>query len=91
MRTDRPSTSSFPNPEELILYALLVLIGAIPTGDALVQQASFGVEATLGVLMICAGVIGAIGYAMQARRSSTDIVEPQPSGPGSSLAGSRSR
>lgn len=49
-------------PEELILCALLVVIGAIPVVSALVQRQVFGVDATLGILMVCAGAIGAFVY-----------------------------
>lgn len=66
MPADRPSTS---HPEELILYGLLVGIGAIPVVIALVQRADFGVDATLGLLMVCAGAVGAIAYARRAHRS----------------------
>jgi hypothetical protein len=44
--------------EELILYALLVAIGAIPVVLALVGDGSFGVDATLGLLMMCGGALG---------------------------------
>lgn len=47
-------------PEELIIYGLLVVIGAIPLVLALLAQTGFGAEATLGALMACAGAIGAI-------------------------------
>jgi hypothetical protein len=53
-------------PEELILYGLLVVIGAIPVIEALVQQTTFGVEATVGLLMVCAGLVGTIACAWQA-------------------------
>jgi hypothetical protein len=76
MRTEHPSTPSSEHPEELIVYGLLVLIGAIPVGNALIEQAPFGVEATLGVLMIGAGAIGAIAWAVQARRRPGRIIEP---------------
>ncbi|HEX7841620.1 MAG TPA: hypothetical protein VF469_29325 [Kofleriaceae bacterium] len=66
MPADRRSTS---HPEELILYGLLVGIGAIPVVIALVQHAAFGVDATLGLLMVCAGAVGAIAYAWRAHRS----------------------
>lgn len=46
-------------PEELILCALLIVIGAIPVVIALAQREVFGVEATSGFLMVCAGAIGA--------------------------------
>ena len=65
MPADRRST---PHPEELILYGLLVVIGAIPVVIALVQGAAFGIDATLGLGMVCAGAIGAIAYARRARR-----------------------
>lgn len=58
-----PIRSSKPPPEELILHGLLVVIGAIPVVVALVQRGTFGVEATLGLLMVCAGAIGAVVYA----------------------------
>ena len=63
--------SSKPDPEELILYGLLVVIGVIPVVIALVQRASFGVDATLGLLMVCAGAIGAIAYARRAHHNRT--------------------
>jgi hypothetical protein len=53
-------------PEELILYGLLVVIGAIPVVIALIRGAVLGVETTLGLLMVCAGVIGAIVHARRA-------------------------
>jgi hypothetical protein len=58
------SSSSYP--EELILYGLLVVIGAIPVAVAVAERTTFGVEATIGLLMVCAGVIGAIFYALRA-------------------------
>jgi hypothetical protein len=45
-------------PEELILYGLLVMIGAIPVVIAIIQRAVFGADATLGLLMVCVGVVG---------------------------------
>ncbi len=46
--------------EEIVIHALLVAIGAIPVVLALVQHAHFGAEATLGLLMLAAGVSGAM-------------------------------
>jgi uncharacterized membrane protein len=59
--------STKPSSEELIIYALLVAIGVIPGLIALVQRTAFGVEATLGLLMACAGVAGAIVYTWRTR------------------------
>jgi hypothetical protein len=65
----RPDSSSSSHPEELILYGLLLAIGAIPVAIALVERIAFGVEATLGLLMACAGAIGAIAYARRTQAS----------------------
>lgn len=55
-------------PEELILYALLIAIGAIPVAIALGEQAAFGVEATLGLIMMCLGALGGLGDLARSRR-----------------------
>ncbi len=59
------------DPEELILYGLLMVIGAIPVLLAVGGSASFGVDASVGLLMVCAGAVGAIAYGWRARKSST--------------------
>jgi peptidoglycan/LPS O-acetylase OafA/YrhL len=59
------------HPEELILYGLLVVIGAIPAVLTLASGASFGVDATLGLLMVCAGALGGIAYLWRTRRRRT--------------------
>jgi hypothetical protein len=71
MRTDHWPDARDPGSEELILYGLFVLIGAIPVAIALVQRAMFGVDATLGLLMVCAGAIGAIVHVRRARGART--------------------
>ena len=58
-----------PSPEELILYGLLVVIGAIPVVLTLASGGSFDVNATLGLLMISFGALGAIAYTIRIRRS----------------------
>jgi hypothetical protein len=65
MRTDHPSN---PRYEELIVYGLLLLVGAIPIWLAVAHREFFGVDATLGVLMSGAGTVGVIAHAVQARR-----------------------
>lgn len=60
-----------PSSEELIIYGLLVVIGVIPGLIALSQRTVLGVEATLGLLMACAGVVGAIVYTWRTRRHRT--------------------
>jgi len=60
-----------PSPEELILYGLLVAIGAIPVVLTLASGATFDVNATLGLLMICFGALGGSAHACRIRRSRT--------------------
>jgi hypothetical protein len=52
-----------PLDEERLLYALLLAIGAIPVIVALVDHRTFGVDATLGLLMILAGTLGALAHS----------------------------
>ena len=56
--------------EELVLYGLLAVIGAIPVIIAIVERVPFSADASLGLLMVCAGLVGAIGHLWQARRTS---------------------
>jgi hypothetical protein len=60
-----------PYSEELLIYALLVVIGVIPAAIALVQRTVFGVEATLGLVMACAGIVGTTVHAWRAHRHRT--------------------
>lgn len=46
------------NAEEPVLYGLLVAIGAIPVVIAVLRGGMFGVEPTLGLVMLCLGLIG---------------------------------
>ncbi len=56
------------NVEELIVYGLLVLVGAIPVVTSLARHATFGAEATIGLLMLSAGAVGIIAHVRSARR-----------------------
>src|SRR5439155_26767194 len=58
---------SMASPEELILYGMLIAIGAIPVVIALAERATFGADATLGLLMVGAGAVGAIAYTRRVR------------------------
>ena len=59
-------------PEELILYTLLVIVGAIPVVVALVEHRAFGVAATLGFLMVCAGAMGALAHGWRSHGRRTE-------------------
>lgn len=54
------------DPEALIVYGLLIVVGAIPIATAVDQRGTFGVEATVGLIMIALGAVGALGCAWQA-------------------------
>jgi hypothetical protein len=58
-RKPHPGAAATPAAsEELVLYAALCVIGAIPIVAALVRGEPLGVEATLGGLMALGGAAG---------------------------------
>jgi hypothetical protein len=63
--------STRPPSEELLFYGLLVVVGVIPVVIALAQHTVFGVEATLGLMMACAGIAGAIVHTRRTHRHRT--------------------
>ena len=65
--TDREAPSA-PS-EELILYVVLCIVGAIPIAAALLRGA-FGVEATVGLAMALAGLAGLVASARAIRKRS---------------------
>jgi hypothetical protein len=63
--------STKPPSEELLFYGLLVAIGVIPVVIAVVQRTVFGVEATLGLMMACTGIVAAIVHTWRTHRPRT--------------------
>lgn len=55
--------------EELIFYAALCVIGAIPVANLVLRGGVFGVEPTIGLLMLLAGLAGLCGAARGRRAS----------------------
>ena len=53
--------------EELIVYVVLVVVGAIPVVAALVQRGGLGVQPTIGLLMIFLGILGLLYLAWSRR------------------------
>lgn len=51
-RARAASRHVWPDSEELVLYVLVAAIGAIPVIITLLRGATFGVEPTVGLLMI---------------------------------------
>lgn len=84
---DRPMFASRnshrPPVEELIIYALLMITGAIPVTSAVQAGCRFGVEATIGAIMIGAGGLGVISYAWAAARRRRDAQSAGAEGGGS--------
>ncbi|HET9987086.1 MAG TPA: hypothetical protein VFQ65_01165 [Kofleriaceae bacterium] len=54
--------------EELIIYGLLIVIGALPVAIALVRRAIFGFDATFGLLMVLVGLVGVVVRLRPSRR-----------------------
>lgn len=52
--------------EDLVLYALLVVTGALPVIGSLVDKLPFGAEATIGLVLL---VLGALGLTMAVARA----------------------
>ena len=50
--------------EELIIYVALCVVGAIPVSDLVSRGGAFGVEPTLGLLMIAVGISGLVASLM---------------------------
>ena len=57
------------DPEDLVLYGLLIAIGVIPVAIAVIEHAAFGFDATLGLLMLAVGGVGLLVHVLRARRS----------------------
>ncbi len=55
------------DPEDLVLYGLLLVIGVIPVVITLVDRAAFGFDATLGLMMVVVGIVGIVFHVLRAR------------------------
>jgi hypothetical protein len=68
-RKDRECRAEVPAAsEEVIVYAALCVVGAIPIAVALGRGGALGVEPTLGMLMVLAGAAGLITTLIHVRR-----------------------
>jgi hypothetical protein len=68
MPANRPTR---PDPEELIMYSLFIVIGTIPVAIAVIRGAAFGFAATLGLLMVILGLTGLLVRFARARTRQT--------------------
>ncbi len=58
--------------EELIFYVALCMVGAIPVAGVVSRRDAFGVEPTIGLLMMGAGIAGLFGALLAAWRVPRD-------------------
>ena len=54
-------------PEDLVLYGLMIFIGIIPVIIALIERAAFGFDATLGLMMVVVGSVALVYHRWRAR------------------------
>lgn len=54
-------------PEDLVLYGMMIFIGIIPVIITLVEGAAFGFDATLGLMMVAVGLVGLLYHRLRAR------------------------
>jgi hypothetical protein len=53
-----PSVDAVPDDDEQAIYGVVAAVGAIPLAIAIASGERFGVDATLGLVMVGAGVGG---------------------------------
>jgi hypothetical protein len=58
--------------EELIFYVALCVVGAIPVAGVVSRGGAFGVEPTIGLLMMVAGIAGLFAALLAAWRAPRD-------------------
>jgi hypothetical protein len=58
--------------EELIFYVALCMVGAIPVAGVVSRRDAFGVEPTIGLLMMGAGIAGLLAALVAACRGPRD-------------------
>ena len=54
--------------EELIFYVALCMVGAMPLASPIARGGAFGVEPTIGLLMVIAGIAGLLAAWRVTRR-----------------------
>ena len=68
-RRDPPDPDREARREERTLYGVVAAIGALPVAGALARGGAFGVEPTVGLVMLAAGGAGLIRTAWRGRRA----------------------
>jgi hypothetical protein len=62
-----PTRRRHVDPEDLVLYGLLMFVGIIPVIIAVVDRSAFGFDATLGLMMLVVGIVGMVFHVARAR------------------------
>ncbi len=55
------------DPEDAVLYGLMVFIGIIPVAITAIAHDVFGFDATLGLIMVVVGLVGLVYHRLRAR------------------------
>jgi hypothetical protein len=55
------------DPEDLVLYGLLMVIGVIPVLITVIDGGVFGFDATLGLMMLVVGAVGVLYHVARGR------------------------
>jgi hypothetical protein len=58
--------------KDCTLYWMLLVIGSIPVFVALARHATWGVQPTLGSILVSCALCGLAGLALQRRRAARD-------------------
>jgi hypothetical protein len=65
-----------PDRDEVVSYVLLAIAGGLPVGGALAHHESFHTEATLGLFMMIAGLLGLAASLRAAWRERRRCAKP---------------
>ena len=57
------------DPEDLVLYGLLLVVGIIPVVITIIEGSAFGFDATLGLMMVVVGLVGMVFHVARARQA----------------------
>lgn len=60
------------DPEDAVLYGLMIFIGIIPVLITALARDVFGFDATLGLMMVVLGIVGLVYHRLRTRLRSRE-------------------
>ena len=63
---------------DAVLYWLMLIVGSVPVTWAVLRHAVWGVEPTLGMLLVAAGLLGLVRVALTPRADDLDESNHRP-------------